>query len=99
MSVHPDADAALIENDIVRTQDRMGDTVQHLEAKLTPAGIARSAIGDKGGRTATQAVEVAKRNPVAVGLIAVGVIWLIASRRSRDLISRIVSGSRPGKRR
>lgn len=100
MSDNPDADAALIERDIDRTQDRMGNTVQKLEKKLTPGELARSFVGQDKSEAVKQAVDVAKRNPVAVALIAIGAVWLLASHRSRNAIGRVLKGrNRPARGR
>lgn len=78
MSNNPGADAELIERDIQRTQDQMGDTVEKLEERLTPAGVAQSVIGEDGSEVARQLVDLARRNPLPVALIAVGALWLFA---------------------
>jgi hypothetical protein len=92
MSDDPTGDAAIIERDIDRTQDRMGDTVEKLEERLTPPKVAESLIGSRGSETAEQALEVAKRNPIPVALIAIGAVWLVASRRSRSAVQALFAG-------
>lgn len=85
----PDA----IERDVRRTQDEIGRTVDQLEEKLTPEEMTRSVLGDDGTEVAREALEVTRANPIPVALIAIGVIWLIASsnspavRRMADRIS------------
>lgn len=91
------SDEAAIENEVRRTQDEMGETVNKLEEKLNPRDMARSALGDEGTDIAKEAVEVTRQNPISVALIAIGVIWLLATSRS-PMIRRImdrVTGGRP----
>lgn len=71
----PDA----IERDVRRTQDEIGDTVDKLEEKMNPREVSRSVIGDDGTELAEEALEVTRTNPIPVAMIAVGVIWLLAS--------------------
>lgn len=93
---------AALEEDVRRTQDEIGDTVEKLEEKLTPREMSRAVIGDDGTKLADDAIEVTRTNPIPVALIAVGVIWLIASsntpaiKRLRDTISgrRATTGDR-----
>jgi hypothetical protein len=84
---------AVIERDVVRTQDEIGDTVEKLEEKLNPRNVADAFIGEDGMDTAKEAFEVARRNPLPVGLIAIGAVWLFATsdapmiRRVRERLS------------
>jgi hypothetical protein len=92
MSDNRTGDAATIEQDIRATQDQIGETVAKLEEQLTPGKIARSVVGDDGNEIATEALEITRRNPVPVALIAVGLIWLLATGRTRNgtrLVDRI----------
>lgn len=73
------SDEAMIEQDIERTQDEMGQTIQKLEDKLTPREMARSVMGDEGTDLAKEALDIVRQNPVPVALIAVGAIWLLAT--------------------
>lgn len=94
------SDEALIERDIDRTQDRMGDTVRKLEDKLNPRDMAESLMGEDGMDTAREALDVARRNPLPVALIAIGAVWLFATSDApmiRDLRNRITG--RGGSRR
>ena len=83
-------DADAIEQDVVRTQDEMGETLQKLEDQLTPKGIGQSVMGDRGTDTARELLDIVKQNPVPVGLIAIGTIWLLATARS-PMIDRLKS--------
>jgi hypothetical protein len=70
---------AMIERDVVRTQDQIGDTVAKIEDKLNPRDAARDLMGEDAMDTAKEALEVARRNPLPVALIAVGAVWLFAT--------------------
>lgn len=90
------SDEAMIEADIERTQDQMGETVQKLEDSLTPKEMARSVMGDEGTDFAKEALEIVRQNPIPAALIAVGAIWLLATARTpgiRRLTDRLWSGS------
>jgi hypothetical protein len=92
-------DEAAIERDVRRTQNEMGETVQKLEEKLNPRDMTRSVLGDDGADVAKEAMDVTRQNPIPVALIAVGVIWLLATSRSpmiRRLTGRITEKGRSG---
>jgi hypothetical protein len=87
---------AVIERDVVRTQDEIGDTVEKLEEKLNPRNVADAFIGEDGMDTAKEAFEVARRNPLPVGLIAIGAVWLFATSDApmiRELRNRLTGKS------
>ena len=95
------SDEALIERDIERTQDEMGETVQKLEDSLNPREIARSVMGDDNADIAREALQIARQNPIPVALIAVGAVWLLATSNSpaiRQLRDRFRSGRTSGSR-
>jgi Protein of unknown function (DUF3618) len=75
-------EADAIEQDVRQTQDEMGETLQKLEDQLTPKGIAQSVMGDQGTDQARELLDLVKQNPIPVGLIAIGAIWLLATARS-----------------
>ena len=83
-------EAQAIEQDVVQTQDEMGETLQKLEEQLTPRGIAQSVMGDQGTDYAREVLDLVKQNPLPVGMIAVGAIWLLATSRS-PMIKRVTS--------
>ena len=83
-------EAEAIEQDVVQTQDEMGETLQKLEEQLTPRGIAQSVMGDQGTDYAREVLDLVKQNPLPVGMIAVGAIWLLATSRS-PMIKRVTS--------
>ena len=88
MSDDRTTEAAAIEQDVVQTQDEIGETIQKLEDQLTPKGIARSVMGERGTDNARELFDIVKQNPVPVGLIAIGTIWLLATARS-PMIDRL----------
>ena len=67
-----------IELEIRETQDQIGETVQKLEEQLAPRQVVRSVIGDDRIDWIEGAIEVAKRNPVPVAMIAIGALWLLS---------------------
>lgn len=90
------SEEALIERDIERTQDQMGETVQKLEESLTPKEMARSVIGDDGTDFAKEALELIRQNPIPAAMVAVGAIWLLATARTpgmRRMTDRLWSRS------
>ena len=94
-------DEAALERDVVRTQDEMGETVHKLEEKMNPRDISRSVMGDENTDIAREALEVTRQNPIPVALIAVGLIWLLATSRA-PMITRITdrfTGGGGGSRR
>ena len=88
MADNMNQDQATLERDVVRTQDAMGDTVQKLEEKMNPRDITHSVLGDEGTDVAREALEVTRQNPIPVAMIAVGLIWLLATSRS-PMITRL----------
>lgn len=82
---------AAIEDDVRRTQDRIGDTVDKLEDKLNPREITRSVIGDENTDVAEEALDIARTNPIPVAMIAIGAIWLVATSPS-PAIKRLREG-------
>lgn len=73
---------AQIEKDVRRTQDAIGDTVDRIEDKMNPRDISREVLGDEGTKVAREALEVTRTNPIPVAMIAVGLIWLVATSNS-----------------
>ena len=92
---------ALIERDVVRTQDEMGETVREIEDRLNPRDVAQSFIGEDGMETAKEALEVARRNPLPVALIAIGAVWLFATSDApliREMRERLTGRGQAGRR-
>lgn len=75
-------DPAAIEADIRRTQDEMSRTVDRIGDQLTPRSI-MNALFDKAENhdiDARQLLDGARRNPLALAMIAGGALWLISDR-------------------
>lgn len=72
-------DEELIEREVVRAQDEIGETVQQLEEKLDPRSLAEPLFDADTMDTAKEALEVARRNPLPVALIVAGSVWLFAT--------------------
>lgn len=73
-------DPAEIERDIRRTQDQMSRTVDRLGDQLTPRNLL-NALFDKAEDNNIDArylLDGARRNPIALAMIAGGAIWLIS---------------------
>ena len=72
-------DPAAIEQNIRRTQDEMSKTVDKLGNQLSAKNLFNAMLdkADENGVDAQYLVEGARRNPMALGLIAAGAIWLV----------------------
>lgn len=71
-----------IERDIRATQDEMSRTAEQLGEELNGRNIVKSLV-DKAGQNGFDMrymMDAAQRNPLALGLIAVGGLWLISGR-------------------
>ncbi|WP_118857467.1 DUF3618 domain-containing protein [Sphingomonas mesophila] len=80
-----DADPAAIEQDIRRTQDEMSRTVDKLGDQLTPKNLFNALLekADEKGVDSQYLFEGARNNPMALGLIAAGTIWLLSDKNSK----------------
>lgn len=78
-------DPAAIEQDIRRTQNEMSRTVDKLGDQLTMKSLFNALLdkADENGVDAHYLVEGARRNPIALGLIAAGAIWLVSDKDSK----------------
>jgi hypothetical protein len=78
-------DPATIERDILRTQDDMSRTVDKLGDQLTVKNVFNALLdkADENGIDAHYLLEGARRNPIALGLIAAGAIWLVSDKDSK----------------
>jgi hypothetical protein len=83
----PDA-PEIIEREIERTQDSIGETVEKVEQKLTPAEISRYFFGDDGRDMVREGLQLVRTNPVPSAMIAIGAIWLFAT-SSPQLMRRV----------
>ncbi len=78
-------DPAAIERDIRQTQDEMSRTVDKIGDQLTPKKIfnALLAKADENDVDARMLLDGARRNPIALGMIAIGAIWLVSDKDSK----------------
>jgi hypothetical protein len=78
-------DAAAIEKDIRRTQNEMSRTVDKLGDQLTMKNLFNAMLdkADENGVDAHYLLDGARRNPIALGLIAAGAIWLVSDKNSK----------------
>ncbi|HYW17229.1 MAG TPA: DUF3618 domain-containing protein [Allosphingosinicella sp.] len=78
-------DPAAIERDIRRTQEDMSRTVDQIGDQLTPKKLFNSLLdkADEKGVDTDYLIDGARRNPMALGLIAAGAIWLVSDKDSK----------------
>ena len=78
-------DPATIERDIRRTQEDMSRTVDKIGDQLTMRNIFNALLdkADENDIDARTVVDGARRNPMALGLIAAGAIWLVSDKDSK----------------
>src|SRR3954453_1674757 len=90
-------DPAAIEQDIRRTQNEMSRTVDKLGDQLTMKSLFNAMLdkADENGVDAHYLIEGARRNPIALGMIAAGAIWLGSGKNPKfpSLSSRKSEGS------
>lgn len=77
---NPDA----LERDIRKTQEDMSRTIDKIGGQLTPRNLLNALLdkADDNDVDARALLEGARRNPIALGLIAAGTIWLISDKDS-----------------
>lgn len=78
-------DPAAIERDIRRTQEDMSRTVDRIGDQLTLKNVVNSLLdkADESGVDTQYLIDGARRNPMALGLIAAGAIWLVSDKDSK----------------
>ena len=78
-------DPAAIEKDIRRTQDEMSRTVDKLGDQLSMKNLFNAVLekADVNGVDSQYLLDGARRNPIALGLIAAGAIWLVSDKSSK----------------
>ena len=78
-------DPAAIEQDIRRTQEDMSRTVDKIGDQLTAKNIFNALLdkADENNVDARYLLDGARRNPIALGLIAAGAIWLVSDKDSK----------------
>ena len=78
-------DPAAIEQEIRRTQDNMSRTVEKIGDQLSIKNLVNGLLdkADENNVDARMVLDGARRNPIAIGLIAAGAIWLISDKDSK----------------
>lgn len=78
-------DPADIEREIRSTQDKMSRTVDQIGEKLSPRHVMNALLdeAEEKGIDARYILDGARRNPLALGMIALGSIWLVSERDAR----------------
>ena len=78
-------DPAAIEREIRRTQDNMSRTVDRIGDQLSIKNVFNALLdkADENNVDARMLVDGARRNPIALGLIAAGAIWLVSDKDSK----------------
>jgi ElaB/YqjD/DUF883 family membrane-anchored ribosome-binding protein len=78
-------DPAAIERDIRRTQDQMSRTVDKIGDQFTARNLFNALLdkADENDVDARMLIDGARRNPIALGLIAAGAIWLVSDKDSK----------------
>ena len=71
---------AVIEKDIRRTQDSISETIDELTDQLNPKAMVKSFFASSDDGEPSPIVESAKRNPLALALIAGGIGWLVSDK-------------------
>lgn len=74
-----------IERDIRATQEEMSRTVEQIGGELTPRNILNSLLdrAEDGGIDARFLLDGARRNPLALGMMAIGGLWLMSDADAR----------------
>ena len=88
-------DPAAIEQDIRRTQEEMSRTVDKIGNQLTARNLFNALLdkADENDVDARMLIDGARRNPIALGLIAAGAIWLVSDKDSKFPTINKSSGS------
>lgn len=85
MTDHDNRSPDQIQRDIRETQDEMSRTVDQLGNQFTPRNLV-NALFDKAEDSnieARQIIDGARRNPLALGLLSAGAIWLVSDYDAR----------------
>jgi ElaB/YqjD/DUF883 family membrane-anchored ribosome-binding protein len=83
-----------IERDIRATQEDMSRTVEQIEGEFTGRNILDSLLdkADQNGVDARYLIDAARRNPLALGMIAAGGLWLVSDADARPSALKMSSG-------
>ena len=78
-------DPATIEREIRRTQENMSSTVDRIGNQLSIKNVFNALLdkADENNIDARAVLDGARRNPIALGLIAAGAIWLVSDKESK----------------
>lgn len=92
----PDQDPAAIERDIRRTQDEMSRTVDRIGDQLTPRNLLNALLdkAEENDIDARYLLDGARRNPLALAMLAGGAIWLLSDSDAK--LPKIRSGTANG---
>jgi ElaB/YqjD/DUF883 family membrane-anchored ribosome-binding protein len=74
--------AAEVEAEVEAQRSRLDETAHALKDKMTPGEVfdeASRAMGDAGQQVLAKFIEQARRNPMPVALVGVGLVWLMKS--------------------
>ncbi|MGK6323107.1 DUF3618 domain-containing protein [Sphingomonas sp. DT-51] len=78
------SDTDQIEQDLAQTRKRLDQRLDALQGKMAPAQIVNDTFahlgGDDGAAFTGRLIDKAKANPLAVGLVGLGFVWLLATR-------------------
>lgn len=88
-----------IERDIRETQEEMSRTARQIEGELSPRNILDSLL-DKAGQSGVDSgylIDVARRNPLALGMITIGGLWLVSDADARPSALKLPMGGGLGK--
>ena len=94
-------DPAEIEREIRRTQSDMSRTADRIGQQMTPRKLFDALLdtADDQGVDARYLIDQARRNPIALGMIALGGLWLISDSdaRAKTFTGKLGGKSHPGK--
>jgi ElaB/YqjD/DUF883 family membrane-anchored ribosome-binding protein len=87
-----------IERDIRATQKDMSHTVEQIEGQLTGRNIFNSLLdkADESGVDTRYLLDAARRNPLALGMIALGGLWLVSDADARPSALKMSRGHPDG---
>jgi ElaB/YqjD/DUF883 family membrane-anchored ribosome-binding protein len=87
-----------IERDIRATQQDMSETVDQIQNEFTGRNLFNSLLdkADESGVDARYLIDAARRNPLALGMIALGGIWLVSDADARPSALKLSSGRSGG---
>lgn len=83
-----------IERDIRATQADMSRTVEQIEGELTGRSVLNSMLdkAEQNGIDARYLMDAARRNPLALGMIAAGGLWLVSDADARPSAMKLPFG-------